>query len=214
MTPVQLTSTNGPATVPIAAATPSPTSTTATPSLLPDPATALISSGDMGAQIAALAVQTGETERTEGHQERQTEELRAEQELDKEVQAIHEQASLTLVQGWTDATLAVATGVAGAASGTPAVGSGGAGGTASGVTSGSVIAASKSLVDASFGAGQKNLQANQTAAAGAVANANAAAQDAHDTISDASDGIKAALSFYQEYEQARGQTSLIAAQRG
>jgi hypothetical protein len=181
-----------------------PTSTTepgaepdATPvSLLPDPDAALLSSGDVGAEFAAMAVENGEVERSAAREERQAEEARVDFEEAEEVHAIRAEASSMRVEAWVDAGITVGAQVVGSSS-----------------TTGVIAKAGKALADGYFSAAQKDDEANAKAFEGAAADAKSAADDAHDTIADANEYIKSALDFYQEYVTTRAQTLTVAAQR-
>jgi len=165
-------------------------------SLLPDPEAAVLSSGDVGAEIAALAVQNGEVERSAAHEEREAAEARALAEEAQEVQAIRAEASSMRVEAWVDAGLTVGAQVVGSSS-----------------TAGVIAKAGKALADGYFSAGQKDDEANAKAFDAAAGDAKSAAEDAHDTVADANEYIKAALDFYQEYVTTRAQTLTAAAQR-
>jgi len=165
-------------------------------SLLPDPEASLLSSGDVGAELAALAVLTGRNERSAAREERQAAEARAVAEEAGEVQAIRAEASNLRAAAWVDAVTTL---------GAQAAGPGSSGG--------AVMKAGKALADGYFSAGQKDDEANAKACEAAAGDAKAAADDAHDALADASDYIKSALAFYQEYVTTRAQTLTIAAQK-
>lgn len=184
-------------------------------SLLPDPVTALLSSGDIGAELAALMVQDGTVERATTRQQREDDEARALAQDAGEVQAIRAEASGMRVQAWVDVGATVVTEVAAIAL-TPAGAaqaaevSGGSNGPAYALALGK---AGQGAIDGYFGAAQKDHEANAKACEAAAADAKSAADDAHEALADANDLIKAALTFYQEYVSTRGQTLTVAAQR-
>ena len=166
------------------------------PPLLPDPVAALMSSGDIGAQVAALAVKSGMSERALAREQRQADLARADDQVAQEVQAIHSEASSLRVQAWVDAGATLGANVAGKDSDGAAA-----------------ILAGKSLADGYLVAGQKDDEANAKAAEAASTDAKGAAGDAHDIVSGANDYIKSALDFYQEYASTRAQTLNVAAAR-
>lgn len=194
MTTVQATATTGVTST--SYAEPASAAGATTPSLLPAPLGALMSSGDVGAEIAALAVENGMGERSLAREERQAAEARAQSQEAQEVHAIHAEASSLRVQAWVDAGTMVAAEVAGKDSAGAALGT-----------------AAKTLVDDYFAAGQKDDEANAKACEAASTDAKAAADDAHETLAGANDYIKSALDFYQEYATTRAQTLAVAAQR-
>lgn len=177
--------------------------------------------GDPGAELAALAVQSGETQR-KGANEARDAYVRAEASEDQqEVDAMRQKADEIRSEAWfegagmvlqgglelggscealdqmgdapTQATLTSANAEIGAFRG--------AGNVANGVAS--VLAA-----------GSKAAQASDDAAAaqhrGNAEQAKAAAEDMHDASKDAGDFVKAALDFYNGYVSSEAQTRAAA----
>jgi hypothetical protein len=197
MSTVQPTTTTGATATTYPAPSSSDGAAGATPSsLLPDPIVTLLSSGDIGAEVAARAGKSGMSERALAREQRQAALARADSQTAQEIQAIHSEASSLRIQAWVDA---------GAALGAKFVGKDSKGG--------ALILAGKSLADGYFAAGQKDDEANAKAAEAASTDAKGAANDAHETVSGANDFIKAAIDFYQEYASTRAQTLLVAAHR-
>jgi hypothetical protein len=194
MSTVELNVTTCTTTTTIAPQATAGTGTTA--SLLPDPEAVLLSSGDVGAEFAALAVENGTVERSAARQQREVDEARVESEQAAEVQAIHREASSLRTQAWVDAGSTLVAQTAG-----------------KDTTGAAVVKAGKSLADGYFSAGQKDDEANAKACEAAATDAKSAADDAHDILNGASDYIKSALDFYQEYVTTRAQTLTVAAQR-
>jgi hypothetical protein len=170
--------------------------TDATASLLPDPEAVLLSSGDVGAEFAALAVENGTVERSTAREEREVDEARVESEQAAEVQALHAEASSLRTEAWVDAGATLVAQAAG-----------------KDTAGAALVKAGKSLADGYFSAGQKDDEANAKACEAAATDAKSAADDAHDTLAGASDYIKSALDFYQEYVTTRAQTLTVAAQK-
>jgi hypothetical protein len=164
--------------------------------LLPDPETVLLSSGDVGAEFAALAVEKGKVERAAAREEREADQARAESEEAQEVQAIRAEASSLRTEAWVDAGTTLGAQAAGKDS-----------------TGAAIVKAGKALADGYFAAGQKDDEANAKACEAAASDAKSAADDAHDTLTGANDFIKSALDFYQEYVTTRAQTLTVAAQK-
>jgi len=184
---------------------------TTTGSLLPEPVVALLSSGDVGAEIAALAVETGMAEGSLAREEREAAQVRKEWEDAQEVGAIRAEASSLRVQAWVDAGTTL-----GAQFGSSVIagGSGGSGASVAPGTAGSSVLLAGKLADGYFAAGQKDDEANAKSYEAASSDAKSAADDAHDTLAGANDYIRSALAFYQEYVATRAQTLIAAAQKG
>jgi len=215
MAPIDTSTTTTTAAATIVTEPPSGTGETP-PSLLPDPMAAVLSTGDVGAEIAALDVEDGQVQRSEARQEREADEARAEHEEAQEVSAIRAEASSMRAQGWVDAAITVVAYAATAASSpsSPSAASGQDGGHAASDADGGLVAkAGRALADGYFTSAQKDDEANAKADEAATTDAKSAADDAHDAFSDANGLIAAALQFYQEYVTTRAQTMTVAAQR-
>jgi hypothetical protein len=168
----------------------------ATADLLPDPGSAFIAPGDLGAAIAVLAVQNGVAERWAAREARQADEAQAQTEEAAEVSALRKEALSLRTQAGVDVCI-TAIGVAGG-----------------GATGALVAKVGTSFVDGWLGADQKGDEATAKGCEAAGADARSAADDAHDNLSAADAFIKAAIDFYQEYVVTRGQTANAAARRG
>jgi hypothetical protein len=175
----------------------------APPSLLASPRTiAAVSSGDLGAALAVLAVQSGQLERWTATEARNADEQRTEAQVLAEVQAIRAQAGSMRDEAWFDAAASVAQ--------VAATQSSSSGTSSSASTAGSTLAAVKTFGDGMYGADQKEDDANAKGGEAGATSAQNAAGAAHDVLADASDLINAALSFYREYVATRAQTSTAA----
>ncbi len=164
-------------------------------SLLPAPsALPGVISGDVGAELAALAVASGEVERTAATDARNADEARAVSEAEQELQAIRSQAQSLRQEAWFDGATTVATLTAGGSS----------------QALGSVIGGAKALGDGLYGADQKDDEASARGYEAGVTAARFAGDGAHDALSAASDFIRSALDFYKEYVTTRAQTSSAA----
>jgi hypothetical protein len=183
--------------------------------------TQLESSGDPGAELAALAVQSGEAQRTGADAARDAYETAEASEDQQEVDAMRQKADDIRSEAWTEGAGMVLQGgleLGGSCEAIDDMGSApkqamltrantemgvfrGAGNVASGVAN--VLAT-----------GSKAAQANDDAAAalqrGNADQAKAAAEDMHDASKDASDFVKAALDFYNGYVSSEAQTRAAA----
>jgi hypothetical protein len=149
---------------------------------------------DLGGQVAALAIENGDAERTTAHVERDAEE-HAEAAADAaQVQAMHDEASKMRTQGWFDGGMAVGTAVLRAYC--PA---------ASAVTEGGT-----KIGDACFQASQHDDEATAAAQKAASDQAQTAVKDASDTVTDADANISTALDFYRTYTATEAATQQAA----
>jgi hypothetical protein len=179
---------------------PAPTVATSEPAanLLPDPQSVFVAPGDLGAAIAALAVENGVAERWVAREARQADEARTRSEGAAEVKALHDEASSMRLEACLDVGITVAGAVVGAVTG----------------GAGELLAkAGTCLVDGWLHADQKDDEATAKGHEAASSDAKSAAQDAHDNLSAGDAFIKAAIDFYQEYVATRGQTENTAARR-
>jgi hypothetical protein len=174
---------------------PYPAATASAADLLPEPQAMLLAPGDLGAEIAALAVSNGVVERWAARDARQADEARIESEDAAEVKAIHSEAFSMRVEACFD----VGVTVAGAAAG--------------GTTGGLIAKGGKAFIDGWLNADQKDDEAAAKGHEAASAGAKSAADDAHDNLAATDAFIKSALDFYQEYVNTRGQTAEMAARR-
>jgi hypothetical protein len=172
--------------------------------------------GDAGAEMAALAVENGKTERTIAHHEREVEEAAEAKADDDDVQAMHDEASSMRAQGFFDAATSVAGAaiavacpvpVAGAATGSQAAGA------TRGLVAGHLMDGIGKLGDGFFHAAQHNDEANATADRATATQHEDAAKDADASAADASAAINAALDFDRNYTSLEAQTQLAALHR-
>jgi hypothetical protein len=181
-------------------------------------------SGDPGAEIAALAVQSGETQRKGANEARDAYESAEASEDQQEVDAMRQKADDIRSEAWTEGVGMVVQGglelggscealdeMKGAPSQVTTTRANaemaafrGAGGVANGVAT-------------LMAAGSKAAQANDDASAaqhrGNADQAKAAAEDTHDASKDAGDFVKAALDFYNGYVSSEAQTRAAALHR-
>jgi hypothetical protein len=182
-------------------------------SLLPEPTAMVASSGDVGAEIAAMAVQTGETECQTDDQARAADEAQQDREEASEVQAMRDEAGKIRESAiWTGASGAFQ-GAGEFGGGAVALNDGTEAGRAQseswaamfkgGGTAGSAL----TKVGAGMADGDKaSLEADAAAHKAAADHAATAAGDMRDASSRANDAITQALSFYREYVSTQGQT--------
>jgi hypothetical protein len=164
-----------------------------------------MTSADLGAALAILSVRTGQLERWTATEARDADERRTEAEAQAQVQAMRAEAGSMRDEAWFDAATSVAQ--VAAASDAP---SGGTSSSTKTSTASGAIAAVKAFGDGLYGADQKDDEANAKGAEAGVSSAQYAAGGAHDAISDATELITSALSFYREYVATRAQTSAAA----
>lgn len=172
--------------------------------------------GDPGAEMAALAVENGETERVNAHQERQAEEA-AEAKADADaVQAMHEEASSMRAEGFFDAATSVAGAAIAVACPMPAASSATssqAAGATRGLVAGHLMDGVAKLGDGLFHASQHDDEANAAADKATATQHDDAAKDAAANAADASATISAALDFDRNYSSLDAQVQLAALHR-
>lgn len=203
-TPVQLPSTSGSA---------ADDGGSTDSSLLPEPTALVTSSGDVGAEIAAMAVNTGETERQTDDQARAADEAQQDREEEREVQDMRDEAGKIRES-------AIWTGASGVLQGAGEIG-GGAMASNDGTEAerarseswaamfkgGGAAASAVPKVGAGMADGDKaSLEADAAAHKAAADHAASAAGDLRDASSRANDAITQALNFYREYVSTQGQT--------
>lgn len=169
----------------------------------------LITNGDPGEEMAAIAVENGETERTLAHQERDTEEAAEARADAAQVQAMHDEASSLRAQGVFDAATSVvgaclAVACPPAASGAPTV---------QGLVAGHLSDGVEKLGDGLWKAAQHDDEARATADKADANQHENAAKDAADAAGDANASISAALDFDRNYTSTAAQTQLAALHR-
>jgi hypothetical protein len=176
---------------------------------LPDPLSALLLSGDPGAELAALAVQSGERQETTAQTSRDIEQKIEVDEDGQQVAAMEKKADDIRSAGILEGAGMAAEGVASVVGGCldsrqlgDAIGHGGkaADGAA---TLGAAFPKAEAARD----------DANAAAAKSAADQARGAAEDLHDAKKSASDFISAALDFYREYTSAQASAQSAALHR-
>jgi hypothetical protein len=197
--------------------------------LLPDPVAALSMTGDPGAMVAALAVETGQSEEDVSRNVNQTESNIQYTEEEAEVSEMHEKASNMVAQGWAEAGIeagSAALSIAGAASpssttttttttATPT------GTEATAVTTptghgpllgaiGKGIGAGSDGVKGVFNGANENTEANITQHDANAKAAGTAASAAYDSMRDGQKLLDAAVDFFKEYSAAEQQAKAAA----
>lgn len=174
-----------------------------------DAPTGVLDGGDMGAEMAALAVKNGEAERATAHDERSVQEAAAERADDEQVQAMRSEASSMRSEGWFDATVGVASACV-AIGFAPAQG---ATESADAIAGAHVIDGAGKLGDGFFKAGQHDNEADAARDKAAADRAESAARDVADAATDANASISAALDFDRTYVSLEAQTQSAALHR-
>jgi hypothetical protein len=182
---------------------------TRTTSPLPDPIASLLASGDPGAELAALAVQSGEQQEKTDQAARDVEQ-RIEVDADQQqVDALRQKAADIRTAGIWEGVGMVAEGgasVAGACFDCRRLGD------AVG-QSGKILHGGATVLGALFHGSEATDDANAAAAKSAADLAKGAADDLHDAKKGASDFISAAIDFYREYTSAQASASSAALHR-
>jgi hypothetical protein len=183
-------------------------------SILPDPVDALLASGDPGAEIAALAVKSGEQQQTNAQAARQADQAIEVSEDQQQVAAMNQKAD-EIRSG-------------GLASGLGTIAEGGFNVAAAGVVAsdgkeslqsaalkldGTVLKAGASINAANSSASEANDDASAAAAKSASDQAKSAADDENDAKKSAGDFINAAIEFYKEYTSAQASANSAALHR-
>jgi hypothetical protein len=166
--------------------------------------------------MAALAVENGETERVNAHQQRQAEEAaEAKAEADA-VQAMHDGASSMRAQGFFDAATSVAGAAIAVACPMPVASSATSGQPASatrGLVAGHLMDGVAKLGDGLFRAAQHDDEAKASGDKATATLHDDAAKDAAASAADASANISAALDFDRNYSSLDAQAQLAALHR-
>jgi len=183
-------------------------------SILPDPLTAPAMSGDPGAELAALAVKSGEQQETNAQAARDAQESVEVSEDNQQVAAMNQKADDIRAGGLTEGLGMVAEGgvdvaAAGviASDGKPTLES------AALKFDGTVLKAGSVINGASSRAAEANADADAAAARSASDQAKGAADDLHDAKKAGGDFISAALDFYREYTSAQASANSAALHR-
>jgi hypothetical protein len=173
--------------------------------------------GDLGAQVAALAVQSDADTASVERRIQQSELDIAESESDRAIEAMHQKANDVRVQGVVDGCATMGEGALQAASAYSGGGGGGGGGAGGGSwakSASTAVEGSDKLLDAYFAGKQGDDDANVKTASDAADRANQAAKDAHDAAGAARDASDKALDFYRNYSQTEAATTLAILRRG
>jgi hypothetical protein len=185
--------------------------------LLPEPVGQLMASGDIGAEIAAFGVMTGQTEQQTARRERGALEALQEQRENAEVQAMRDKAGNILAQSIAEGAGSIAQGgmtlCSATASAQDVMGSNGQRdlGRVGGLTGdqwkagGLVIGGTGQLVGGAYQAGAASDDANAAAAHAEAAHLASSAQDLSDAIHNATSFVRSALDFYSEYVSTQAQ---------
>lgn len=185
------------------------------PSLLPPPCASIESSGDVGAEIAGMAVDNGEVERHADDETRAAERQQQETEEASEVQSMRNEASSIRESSVWSCVGGVLQGAGSIAAGAVALNGGGEtsadrmrdehwGALLKGTgDSGSAMA---KLMGGMSDAQKASLEADATMHKDAADRASSAADDMKREASTADDTVTAALEFYREYVSTQAQT--------
>jgi hypothetical protein len=170
--------------------------------------TTLGCSGDVGAEVAAMAVQSGQAQRDVARAARDADEAIQESEDEQEVAAMHQKADDVRSQALVEGFGMIAEGgfeVAGSTQGEAA---------RKGLEGGGKIANGTAQI---FAGGMKAAEANDDAAAAqhraAAEHAKSAAEDMHDASRDAADYVKSAIDFYRDYVSSEAESRSAALHR-
>ena len=161
------------------------------------PEIAVATGGDMGAEVAELAVQNGDAERTSAHEARDAEEEAAARADAAQVQALRDEASNMRLEGVFDAATAVGTGCLKMECPSAAF----------------TTEAEEKLGDGFFHAAQHTDEANAAGHKAAADQAKGAADGDGAAANDANAYVKDALDFYRTYAATTAQTQSAAIHR-
>jgi hypothetical protein len=177
---------------------------------LPDPVTALALSGDPGAELAALAVQSGEQQENVARTARDTEVELEVHEDNLQVDAMHKKAEDIRASGIWEGVGMIAEGASGVVPAVVPVSNR----VADAVRLGGKGANGIAAIASTFGkAAEANDDATAAAARSASDRAKGAADDLSDARKSAGDLISAALDFYREYTSAQATANTAALHR-
>ncbi len=183
--------------------------------VLPEPVDALLKSGDPGAELAALAVKSGEQQQASAQAARDTEQKLEVTADEQQVAAMHRKADDIRSSGLADGLGMVAEGgftLAAAcvtASGAPRASEE----SAALKLAGTIVKAGSEIDSADSKAAEATDDANAATAKSASDQAKSAADDEHDAKKSAGDFISAAIDFYREYTSAQASASSAALHR-
>jgi hypothetical protein len=186
--------------------------------------TQLTASGDPGAELAALAVQSGETQRRAASEARDAYESAEASEDQQEVDAMRQKADDIRSEAWTEGAGMILQGGLELGGSCEALDEMGGASTQATLAksnaemgafrgAGSVANGAASVLAAGSKAAQSNDDATAALHRGNADKAKAAAEDMHDAEKDAGDFVKAALDFYNGYVSSEAQTRAAALHR-
>jgi hypothetical protein len=176
-----------------------------------------MASGDIGAEIAAFGVMTGQTEQQTAREERDALEAFQEQRENAEVQAMRDKAGNILGQSIAEGVGSIAQGgmtlCSATASAQDVTGSNGQRdlGRVGGLTGdqwkagGLLIGGTGQIVGGTYQAGAANDDANAAAAHAEAAHFASSAQDLSDDLHGGNALVQSALDFYREYVSTQAQ---------
>jgi hypothetical protein len=190
------------------------TPTAAPASLLPDPSSGALVGGDMGAEIAALAVKLGKSEQDLNAKAAEAQDQVEDAQEAAQVQTMHDEASTLRDGAWESGMLQIGAGACTAASGGIAA----SGGTSDFMKAlptmvkgvGEGLNGAATITGGLSKAAATDLEANATASKSIADAAGRAGGVDRDTQKNATQFVQAALDFYREYETAKAQAQAAA----
>lgn len=185
-------------------------------STLPDPASELGASGDMGATIAALIIRCAREQKRAHRELERTAESAESREDAAQVAAMHDKADAIERQAWANGLGDVASGAASVGAGASQMPGGRIDAQSSQARSGDgrsrVLSGSAegskgvaTILGGAFGKATENDEASATMHGHAADHFKRALDGAHDGVKDANELLKDAVSFYREYANAQAQ---------
>jgi hypothetical protein len=183
----------------------------------------LSASGDLGAELAGLAVQCGSTQRRDAVTERNAEEVLEEESEAREIDAMREKADDIRGEAIWQGIGTMAQGAGALAAGLDRPGTGEGPGEARTVAEasrsarwealGKCLGGGATVAGAFFAGASSTDDANAAKEKANADHAKDAASDMQDTAKAASDYVDAAMSFYRDYVSAEGQSRNAALHR-
>ena len=155
---------------------------------------------DVGATLAALAVENGQAQRRVATASRDADEARAEEQAVQEVAALHAEAGSIREQAWFDAV------TSGAQVAAQQSAPGGSQTSSSGSVASGALGGAKAFGDGLFAADEKDDEASAKGYDAGVTSARFASDGAHDALADAQSLVQSALELYREFVATQAQT--------
>lgn len=173
--------------------------------LLPEPGHC-IAGDDLGAEIAALAVKTGEVDEEIDTRAAETQDQVQDEAEAAQVSTLHDEASATRSFAWASGCLQIGAGALSMASGGEAMGSGNKAAGIAGLLKGASEATSGAgTIVAGLGkAAATDMDAQATASKALADAAQRSGGELRDGQKSASAFVQSAVDFYREYEAAKG----------